>query len=122
MDLFKGFLGLFMIEMGLVASERMHTLKSAGLKLIGFGLIFPLLCAWLGILFAYGMDLSRGGATVLGALSASASYIAAPAAVRLAIPDSNPTLYLTSALGITFPFNLTLGIPLYHYWSGLIYP
>lgn len=121
-DLFKGFLGLFMLEMGLVASERMHTLKGAGVRLIFFALLFPLLTASLGIWAGWSVGLSIGGATVLAAMSASASYIAAPAAVRLAIPEANPALYLTGSLGITFPFNLLVGIPLYYqmakWWYG----
>ena len=110
---FKGALCLFLLEMGVVAGSRLSDLRSVGPFLLGFGVLLPIVHgafgAWLGTLAGLGV----GGATVLGTMAASASYIAAPPAVRLTLPEANPTYYLTSALAITFPFNLLAGIPLY---------
>jgi hypothetical protein len=111
---FKGALMLFLLEMGLVAGERLGDLRRAGGFLLGFGIVVPILHGALGVLLARAAGLSVGGATVLGAMAASASYIAAPPAVRMTLPEANPTFTLTAALGITFPFNLLAGIPLYH--------
>ena len=111
--LFKGLLCLFLLEMGIAAGSRLGDLKKAGLFLIGFGIVMPLLHGSLGVYLGTLAGLSVGGCTVLGTMAASASYIAAPPAVRMTLPDANPTLYLTSALAITFPFNLILGIPIY---------
>ncbi|MFN9268178.1 MAG: sodium-dependent bicarbonate transport family permease [Planctomycetaceae bacterium] len=112
--LFKGLLALFLLEMGLTAGARLGDLRSSGLFLLAFGTVLPvlhgLLGAWLGSL----AGLSLGGTTVLAAMAASASYIAAPPAVRMALPEANPTCYLTASLAITFPFNLMVGIPLYY--------
>ncbi|MDX1583829.1 MAG: sodium-dependent bicarbonate transport family permease [Thermoanaerobaculia bacterium] len=111
---FQGALTLFLLEMGIVAARRLKDLKGVGAFLIGFGIIVPIvhgaLAVWLGGI----AGLSIGGSAVLGAMVSSASYIAAPAAVRIALPEANPTFYLTASLGITFPFNLTIGIPLYY--------
>lgn len=111
--LFKGLLTLFLLEMGLAAGSRLSDLKHAGFFLLAFGVVMPILHgalgAWLGML----SGLSVGGCTVLAAMAGSASYIAAPPAVRMTLPEANPTFYLTSALAITFPFNLLFGIPLY---------
>jgi uncharacterized protein len=112
-SLFTGVLTLFLLEMGIVAGRRMPDIKSAGLGLIGFAVLFPVISGTLGVVVGHLAGLSLGGSAVLGVLSASASYIAAPAAVRLAIPEASPGLYLTSSLAITFPFNLTLGIPVF---------
>lgn len=110
--LFTGILTLFLLEMGIVAGRRLPDIKKAGVGLVGFALIFPLLSGTLGVLVGHLTGMGIGGAAVLGVLSASASYIAAPAAVRLALPEASPGLYLTASLGITFPFNLIIGIPL----------
>lgn len=110
---FKGALCVFMIDMGMLAVDRLGELKKVGWFVIGAGLAFPLMFGAAGVLVGHFAGLSVGGAAVLGTLSASASYIAAPAAVRIALPAANPTLYLTAAVGITFPFNLALGIPVY---------
>jgi hypothetical protein len=110
---FQGVLALFLLEMGLVAGRRLGDLKKVGPFLLGFGVVVPLVNGALGVYLGQLTGLALGGATLLGVLSASASYIAAPAAIRLSLPDANPTLYLTSALAITFPFNITLGIPIY---------
>lgn len=110
---FKGILCLFLLEMGMVAAGRMGDLKKAGLFLILFGILAPLLDGVLGVGAGKLAGLSLGGCTILGVLCASASYIAATAAVRASLPQANPSYYLTSALAITFPFNLTFGIPIY---------
>ena len=111
--LFTGVLALFLLEMGVLAGRRLGALKQAGIGLPIFAIGFPVLAGTLGIIAGLLAGLSTGGATVLGVLSASASYIAAPAAVRLALPEANPGISLTASLGITFPFNLVVGIPLY---------
>lgn len=113
-DLFKGALTLFLLDLGMQAARQLGQLKVVGPFLIGFGLVIPVLQGLLGVLIATLVGLSPGGATILGVLAASASYIAAPAAVRVALPQANPGLYLTAALAITFPFNLAVGIPLYY--------
>jgi uncharacterized protein len=111
-SLFTGVLTLFLLEMGIVAGRRLPDVRQAGIGLVGFSLGFPLLSGSLGVLTGQLSGLSVGGSSVLGVLAASASYIAAPAAVRLAVPEASPGIYLTAALGITFPFNLIFGIPL----------
>ena len=118
--MFKGALTLFLLEMGLAAGSRLGDLKSVGLFLLGFGTIIPVIHGVLGVVAGHWAGLSIGGATVLGAMSASASYIAAPPAVRMTLPEANPTYYLTSALAITFPFNIVLGIPIYFYIAKTI--
>ncbi len=120
-DLFKGALALFLLEMGLVASQRLAEVRSVGFFLLAFGLAMPLISAGMGIGVALLVGLSPGGTTVLATLAASASYIAAPAAMRIAVPEANPALYLTASLGITFPFNVILGIPLYDWASRLVH-
>ncbi|QXD16340.1 sodium-dependent bicarbonate transport family permease [Rhodocaloribacter litoris] len=111
---FQGALALFLLEMGILAARRLQDLREVGLFLVGFGILIPivhgLLAAWLG---GYA-GLSLAGRAVLAAMVSSASYIAAPAAVRIALPEANPTFYLTASLGITFPFNVMFGIPLYY--------
>jgi hypothetical protein len=112
--IFRGALCLFLLEMGIVAGSRLGDLKKVGPFLLAFGIGWPIvhgaLGAWLGTM----AGLSVGGATVLGTMAASASYIAAPPAVRVTLPDANPTLYLTSSLAITFPFNILFGITIYY--------
>ncbi len=118
---FKGILTLFLLEAGLVAGRKLSDLKKGGLFLVGFGILFPIIHAVLGIYLGQLAGLSLGGATILGTLAASASYIAAPAACRVALPEANPSYYLTSALAITFPFNITIGLPLYHQIAKMIF-
>jgi uncharacterized protein len=118
---FKGVLTLFLLEVGLVTGRRLHDLKSAGWRLVAFALIMPVLHGLLGALVGKWCGLSLGGTTVLATLTASASYIAAPAAVRIALPQASPALYLTSSLAITFPFNIVLGIPLYHAFAKFLF-
>lgn len=113
-DPFQGALVLFMLDMGLVAGERIEDLKGMKGFLLSFSFLAPIFNGSLGVLCGYWAGLSLGGATVLGAMAGSASYIAAPAAVRIALPEANPAYYLTSAIVLTFPFNLAIGIPLYY--------
>ena len=110
---FKGVLTLFLLEMGLVTGRRLGDLRTAGPFLCSFAILLPLGHGLLGVALGHAAGLGVGGATALGTLAASASYIAAPAAVRLALPAANPALYLTSALAVTFPFNVVIGIPTY---------
>ena len=110
---FKGVLCLFLLDMGLVAARRLGDLKACGPKLIGFAIVSAPVHAALGIAVAYMLGVGQGDALLLAVLAGSASYIAVPAAMRLAVPDANPGLYVTMSLAVTFPFNITLGIPLY---------
>ncbi len=121
-DPFQGVLCLFMLEMGLLAAGRLSEVKKVGTFIIGLGLLAPFLLGALGVGAGYLAGLSVGGMAVLGTLSASASYIAAPAAVRAALPAANPSLYLVAAVGITFPINLTIGIPTFLYLAQLLKP
>lgn len=111
---FKGALTLFLLEMGLVAGARLGDLKTAGPALVVFGIAMPIIHGTAGVLLGHWAGLSVGGSAVLGAMVGSASYIAAPPAVKMTLPEANPTLSLTAALAITFPFNLLIGIPLYY--------
>lgn len=111
---FKGALVLFLLELGMVAAGRLRDLRAAGLFLAAFGVLMPLVNAVVGIGLGTLAGLSLGGSFILGVLAASASYIAAPAAVRIALPQANPGYYLTASLAITFPFNLAVGLPLYY--------
>jgi hypothetical protein len=111
-DPFQGVLVLFLLEMGMVAARRLREVRSAGVFLVAFGVGMPVLNGAVGAWVGSVVGLSLGGSTVLGVLAASASYIAAPAAVRVALPEANPGLYLSASLAITFPFNLAVGIPL----------
>ena len=110
---FQGALTLFLLDMGMTAARRLKDLKSVGVFLVAFGILMPIVHGALGVWLGLASGLSVGGAAVLGAMVSSASYIAAPAAIRVGLPEANPAYYLTASLGITFPFNLTLGIPLY---------
>lgn len=112
--LFKGFLSLFLLGMGLMTAARVDDLRRVGPFLVGFGILMPVLSAVGGVLVGWSLDLSLGGATLLAVLYASASYIAAPAAMRIAIPEANPALSIGASLGVTFPFNVLFGIPIYH--------
>ncbi|MDX1626046.1 MAG: sodium-dependent bicarbonate transport family permease [Wenzhouxiangellaceae bacterium] len=112
-DLFKGILAIFLLEMGLITAARFASLRRYGLFLVGFGVAMPLFSAVVGGLAGIVLGLSPGGTMLLSTLTASASYIAVPAAMRISVPEANPTLSLTASLGITFPFNVLVGIPLY---------
>ncbi len=120
-DPFKGVLALFLLEMGLIAASQVSSLKRYGVFLLSFGILFPIVSALIGISFALMLGLSIGGAVMLATLAASASYIAVPAAMRIALPESNPTLSLTASLGVTFPFNILLGVPIYHQIAKQLY-
>lgn len=120
--LFKGLLAFFLLEMGLVAASRIADLRRAGLFLVGFATLMPLASAALGLATGLTLGLSTGGLTLLATLYASASYIAAPAAMRIAVPEANPALSIGAALGVTFPFNLIVGIPLYHRLAQALQP
>lgn len=119
-DPFKGVLALFLLELGLVAGARLGELRKYGFRLVGFALLAPLVLSVAGALVGVILDLSVGGVTVLASLAASASYIAAPTAMRIAVPQANAALSITAALGVTFPFNIVIGIPLYYQLALLI--
>ena len=119
-DLFKGVLALFLLELGLVAGARLGELKRYGAALVAFGIIAPLVLAVPGALVGKALGLSTGGIALMASLAASASYIAAPTAMRIAVPQANAALSITVALGVTFPFNIVLGIPLYLQLARLI--
>lgn len=111
---FKGVLCLFLLDMGLIAGRGlMSGARNLTMPVIAFGLYMPLVGATLGLLCAWIIGLSTGTTALLVTLAASASYIAVPAALRLALPQAQPSIYLTLSLGVTFPFNLTVGIPIY---------
>ena len=112
--MFKGALTIFLLEMGLVAGSRLNDLRKVGSFLLGFGIVMPVIHGAIAVVLGHWSGLSVGGCTVLAAMAASASYIAAPPAVRMTFPEANPTYYLTASLAITFPFNLVAGIPLYY--------
>jgi hypothetical protein len=111
---FRGVLTLFLLEIGLVTGRCLGDLKKTGWRLIVFATAMPLLHGVLGVWLGDLCGMSVGGATVLGTLAASASYIAAPAAVRVALPAASPAIYLTASLALTFPFNVIIGIPTFY--------
>lgn len=117
---FRGVLTLFLLEVGLETGRRLGDLKQAGWRLIVFATVMPLLHGLLGVWLGDLCGMSLGGATILGTLAASASYIAAPAAVRVALPSASPAIYLTSSLALTFPFNVIIGIPAYYAFAGYL--
>jgi len=120
-DLFKGVLALFLLEMGLVASTRIAALREYGVFLAGFAVAMPVFSASLGIVTGWMLGYSVGGTFLLATLFASASYIAAPAAMRIAVPEANPALSIGASLGMTFPFNIFLGIPVYLWMAKTIH-
>jgi hypothetical protein len=111
-NILPGILALFLMHLGFLAGAKAHAIKEVGPGLAIFAIAFPIFAGTLGVIGGALSGLSVGGATILGVLCASASYIAAPAAVQIAIPEANPSLSITSSLAITFPFNLLIGIPL----------
>lgn len=113
-DLFKGILALFLMEMGLITAAQIGSLRKYGAFLALFAVSMSLFSSLVGIGLGCLLDLSLGGTVMLATMAASASYIAVPAAMRIAVPEANPTLSLTASLGVTFPFNVVVGIPLYH--------
>ena len=116
-DLFKGALCLFMLELGLVTGRQFAQLKKSGVRLVLFALITPMLFGFAGAALGSLIGLSVGGAALLGTLAASASYIAAPAAMRVAVPEASPALSLPIVLGVTFPFNVLVGLGVYHAYA-----
>jgi len=111
---FAGVLVLFLLHLGVVAGHRLREVRSTGPFLVGFAVAMPLAAGALGATLGTLAGLSVGGAAVFGAMAASASYIAAPAAVAVSLPEANLGHALTASLAVTFPFNLAVGIPLYH--------
>jgi hypothetical protein len=110
-DIFTGMLCLFLLDMGLVAMRRLRESRALTWRLAGLGIIFPVINGTIGVLVGAMIGLDTGSAAALGMLAASASYIAVPAAMRLALPQADPGLYLAMSLAVTFPFNITIGIP-----------
>lgn len=111
--LFYGALSFFLLDMGIVAAQRLRDLRQAGSFLIAFSVLMPLLNAGIAVLIALALGLTPGDALLFMVLCASASYIAVPAAMRMTVPEANPSFYISTALGLTFPFNIIVGIPLY---------
>ena len=120
-DLFKGMLAFFLLDMGLMAARNLPGLKGQSPWLLGYGLLAPLVHASLALGLCRLAGVSQGDATLLMVLAASASYIAVPAVVRYAIPEANPSLYFGLSLGLTFPLNILLGIPLYTEVARLVW-
>jgi hypothetical protein len=114
-DAQAGLLTLFLLTLGIQAGKNFKYFKDLGLPLVCFALVMPLIGGTLGALVGASIGLSAGGATALAVLCASASYIAAPAAVSIALPTANKSVPITASLGVTFPFNLAIGLPVY-FW------
>jgi hypothetical protein len=114
-DIFKGFLAVFLLDMGIIAAKRFRSFGKGGWFLPLFGILVPVINACLAIFVAHSLGISDGNAFLLAILASSASYIAVPAALRLAIPEADPGIYIPMALAITFPFNIVVGIPMY-FW------
>jgi hypothetical protein len=114
MDLFKGALAFFLLEMGVTTAKEIKVFKTYGPFLLGFGVLMPVVSALIGGFLGHALGLSLGGTTVLAILAASASYIAVPAAMKISVPQANTSLSLGASLGITFPFNVLVGIPVYY--------
>lgn len=119
-DLFPGLLCLFLLDLGSLAAERFSEVRRAGIRLIAVAITLPVIFGSIGVVLGHASGLSTGGAMVLGIMAASASYIAAPAAVRVALPEADLGLSLGVAIGVTFPFNLIVGIPLLSEISELL--
>jgi len=120
-EMFTGAIVVFMIEMGIIAGQRLDDIKKVGIFLTAFAIVMPTFNGIIGVLVATIMGLSLGGAVMFGLLLASASFIAAPAVLRHAIPQANPSLYITSALGITFPYNIIVLLPIMFTLSTLVH-
>jgi uncharacterized protein len=116
-DLFKGMLAFFLLDMGLMAARNLPGLRGRSPALLAYGVLGPLLHAGLALALCVAAGLPAGDTALLMTLAASASYIAVPAVVRYAIPEANPSLYFGLSLGLTFPLNLMIGIPLYTQWA-----
>ncbi|WP_078555206.1 sodium-dependent bicarbonate transport family permease [Bacillus alkalicellulosilyticus] len=120
-DLYPSILILFLLNMGIVAGQRLAAVRRHGLKLLAFGVLMPPLYGFFGIVVGYSVGLSLGGTVLMGILAASASYIAAPAALKTSVPDADPSIYLGLSLGVIFPFNLVVGLPLLYTIASLFY-
>ncbi len=120
-ELFTGAIVIFLIEMGIIAGQRLEDIKKVGVFLIAFSILMPTFNGILGVLVATALGLSIGGAVMFGLLLASASFIAAPAVLRHAIPQAKPSLYITSALGITFPYNIIILLPIMFMVSSIVH-
>ncbi|MBW4576619.1 MAG: sodium-dependent bicarbonate transport family permease [Aphanothece sp. CMT-3BRIN-NPC111] len=119
--LFYGLLTFFLLDMGLVAAKRIKDLQKTGVFLILFAILIPVVNAAIGLVIAKFIGMPQGDALLFAVLCASASYIAVPAAMRLTVPEANPSLYVSTALAVTFPFNIIVGIPLYLYGINLFW-
>lgn len=119
--MFYGVLTFFLLDMGLVAAKRIKDLQKTGVFLVLFAILIPIFNAAIGLLIAKFIDMSPGNALLFSVLCASASYIAVPAAMRMTVPEANPSLYVSTALAVTFPFNIIVGIPLYLYGIDLFW-
>lgn len=119
--LFQGMLCLFLLDMGLVAARRWAEGHRLTFGLVGFALTWPMVAASVALFASHALGLSLGDATLMAVLAGSASYIAAPAAMRIALPKADAGIYLSLSLGLTFPFNLLIGIPLYHTAAQFLY-
>jgi uncharacterized protein len=120
-NLFRGFLMLFLLEMGMTAVRQIRGFAAVGFFMTGFAVVSPIVWGIVGVTLGWGAGLGLGGGFVFGAICASASFIDAPAACRAALPQANPGIYLTSSLGITLPFNLLVGIPMYYEYARWLY-
>ncbi|MGB7413570.1 MAG: sodium-dependent bicarbonate transport family permease [Thermosynechococcaceae cyanobacterium] len=120
-EMFYGVLTFFLLDMGLVAARRIKDLQKTGFFLVAFAILIPILNAGIGIGIARFIHMPPGDALLFSVLCASASYIAVPAAMRMTVPEANPSLYVSTALAVTFPFNIIVGIPLYLYVINLIW-
>lgn len=117
-ELFRGMLMLFLLEMGITAARQIRAFREVGTFMVVFGVAMPVVNGLVGVTLAHAVGLGTGGAFVFGAICASASFIDAPAACRASLPEANPGIYLTSSLGVTLPFNLLVGLPLYYQYAA----
>jgi hypothetical protein len=120
-EMFRGFLMLFLLEMGMTAARQARAFAGVGRVMTAFAVCAPLVFGVLGVTAGWAAGLSIGGAFVMGAICASASFIDAPAACRAALPEANPGIYLTASLGVTLPFNLLIGLPLYYRYAEWLF-
>ncbi len=120
-ELFTGAIVIFLLEMGIIAGQRLDDIKKVGLFLVAFSILLPTFNGIIGVFVATSLGLSIGGSVMFGLLMASASFIAAPAVLRHAIPQAKPSLYITSALGITFPYNIIILLPIMFTISSMLH-
>ena len=119
-QMFYGVLCVFLLAMGMEAGKKLNDFKKVGVYLVFFGMAMPILGGFIGVMLGTSLlHFSIGGATLVGVLAASASYIVVPPVMRMAVPEANPSIYLTLSLGVTFPFNVLAGIPLYYYMAKI---